>query len=120
MKDTIKLTIELNEENIMGIITELEAKGCYEVAQAIEDSYSHKVAKSLIEGVKKQFKKEWNFSRYYIHSNGSVSAVYANYRNKTFHTEPIYISGSLMGSPMSLGEIRHQEKILEKMGFVEV
>ena len=38
----MKLEIELNRENIEGIITELYAKGCNEVAKAIEKVYKEK------------------------------------------------------------------------------
>ena len=30
------IQININEETVVGLITELEAKGCYEVAEAIE------------------------------------------------------------------------------------
>ena len=116
----MKLTIELNEENIMGFITELEAKGCYEVAKAIEDSYSSIIAKEVVKQAKKAFREEYGKGWYFVHNNGDVEALYFNLAKKTFHRGPLYMCNHLMGQPSSLTMIEHRTNIFRKQGFAEV
>ena len=114
------LTINLNENNLMGMITELEAKGCYEVAKAIEDAYAHTEAIKTIRQIKADYKKEWTGGYYFKHSNGNVTALYFNYANRTYTNEPIYIQGKLMGKPRTLSEVNDVYNTLKEKGFQEV
>ena len=114
------LTINLNENTILATITELEAKGCYEVAQAIEEAYNKECAKEVVDKVKEDFKKDWTVGYYFEHSNGDIDALYINYNTKKYHCKPIYISNHLMGKSVLLSSLLFYKNTVEDMGFEEV
>lgn len=116
----MKLTIELNEKDIMAMVTELEAKGCYEVAEAIETAYTTQVAKEVEKKARDDFRKEWPYGRYFKHANGEVEALYWNFKEKKFHNAPLYISNNLKGQPSTLGFIKRRAEYFREIGFEEV
>ena len=116
----MKLTIELNENTILATITELEAKGCYEVAEAIEKAYEVECAKEVIRDIKKEFHKEWQMGHYFKHTNGNITCVYYNYKTRKYHTSPVYIANKLMGRASTCSEVQFKIARLEEMGFEEV
>ena len=99
----MKLTITLNDNNIKGIITELEAKGCYEVAEAIESAYNHQVETDTRKEFEQNLKSNgWGLGVYHKHSNGKISACYLNRKQKLIYAKPIYFNGTIIGSPRAL------------------
>ena len=115
-----EITIKINENDALAMITELEAKGCYKTAKLIEDANSKAVVKDVTETVKKDFRQSWQKGYYFKHSDGRVEALYFNLRNREFCTYPIYISGMLMGRPTTLGHLKCLRDGLAQKGFKEV
>ena len=114
------ITIKINENEAVAMVTELEAKGCYEIAKMIEDAYTKAVAKDTIKKAKKDLGTIWKKGYYFKHSDGRVEALYFNTRTREFYTHPIYIGGMLMGHPTTMGHLRCLTKGLADRNFQEV
>ena len=111
----MKLTITLNEENINGIITELEAKGCYEVAEAIEEG----VKKEISRRAREEYRNTWTYGFYKYDENGELHVLYVNHDMKKFSRKPIYVDGKLMGRNVQKSFDRYLAHTLE-FGYEEV
>ncbi len=109
------LKVKLDENNIKGIITELEAKGCYEAASAIETAYENE----LIARQKAEYKQTWTRGFYRVHTDGTVDTLYVNSKDHTMSRKPIYIGGKVMGMPVQKSFNSYLESVTRR-GFVEV
>ncbi len=111
----MKLTITLNEEYINGTITELEAKGCYEVAEAIENG----LKKELARRAREEYRNTWTYGFYKYDKNGELHVLYVNHRTKRFSRKPIYVDDKLMGRNIQKSFDTYLRHTLE-FGYEEV
>ena len=102
----MEITFNWDSNEVNALLTELEAKGMYDLAEKIETSFHHNLAKSRKSDAKKQFRANgWSDGLVFNHSNGDITCLYWSYKNKTYSTVPMYLNGILMGQPASLSLI---------------
>ena len=128
----MELKIKLNEKNINSLLTELYAKGCNEVADAIETAYSKELNKTNNKQMLEAFLKKHNLS--FLHrayrgerKNGEVVCYYEFWKHtdhgieRYFTTKPMYLSnGKVYGRPYGIKYTQKIQEDAKAQGLIEI